>query len=136
MSHRKPTKLQFIDLWRDEASCNFIVKVDKSMETAWDNIDVGTWQKTITEPDPKADIAKILCFDCPVRELCLRDAVNDNEAEGIRGGYRFENGTVSRSDARKIFHEWGIRTKVSKKARDKSEDVIESEEVPEVREND
>lgn len=86
------------------------------MQTAWDNIDVGTWKKTTTEPDLKADVARVLCWECPVREACLRDALKDIEAEGIRGGYRFENGTVSKEDARKIFSEWGLRARVSKKS--------------------
>lgn len=98
------------------------------MQSAWDNIDVGTWEKTVTVPDPKADIAKVLCDDCPVKEFCLRDAIKDNEAEGIRAGYRFENGTVSREDSRKIFNEWGLRAKTSKKSRVPVKNV-EGEEV-------
>lgn len=117
MSHRKPTKTKFNDLWRDDAECSFIVAVEPEMETAWDNIDVGTWQKTETVPDSKADVAKNICFACPVREFCLRDALADNEAEGLRGGYRFEFGAVSKADARKIYNEWGLRAKVSKKSR-------------------
>lgn len=140
MSHRKPTKTKFNDLWRDEAECSFVVLVDETMETAWDNIDVGTWTKTETVPDSRADVAKLICYGCPVREFCLRDALNDNEAEGIRAGYRFEFGTVNKEDARKIFNEWGLRAKVSKKsrasARGVSEDYDESEDVSEVREND
>lgn len=126
MSHRKPTKTQFIDLWRDMASCAFVVKAEPETQTAWDNIDVGTWEKTVTEPDAQADVAKILCFDCPVREMCLRDALKDIEAEGIRAGYRFENGTVSKHDARKIFNEWGLRAKVSKKSRASAAGVVTS----------
>ena len=115
MSHRKPTKEKFNDLWRDEAECSFVVAVDESMKTAWDNIDVGTWERTVTVPDQKADIAKILCASCPVREFCLRDAVRDNQAEGIRAGYRFENGNVSSREARAIFNEWEIRAPVGKR---------------------
>lgn len=126
MSHRKPTKTQFIDLWRDEAQCALISKVEPEMQTAWDNIEVGTWEKTETVPDERADVAKIICFECPVREMCLRDALLDNEAEGLRAGYRFENGTVSKYDARKIFNEWGLRAKVSKKSRISAVGVVET----------
>lgn len=136
MSHRKPTKTQFIDLWRDEASCSAIVKVDPSMQSAWDNIDIGTWEKTVTEPDPKADIASALCEDCPVRELCLRDALKDNEVEGLRAGFRFENGTTSQNDARRIFNEWGLRARVSKKARVVMINDVQGEKVSEVWKND
>lgn len=117
MSHRKPTKTQFIDLWRDDSSCLPVVKVDPSMETAWDNIDVGTWEKTETVPDPQAEIAKQICYACLVRESCIRDAVKDNAAEGLRGGYRFEDGTLTRREAGRLYQELGIRAKVSKKSR-------------------
>jgi len=128
LSHRKPTKTKFNDLWRDDAECSFIVAVEPEMETAWDNIDVGTWKKTETVPDENADVAKNICFVCPVREFCLRDALKDNEAEGLRGGYRFEFGTVSKNDARKIYNEWGLRAKVTKKARSVAEgDVVDGE---------
>ena len=110
------------------------------METAWDNIDVGTWEKTVTVPDSKADVAKEICIACPVREFCLRDALKDIEAEGIRGGYRFGNGTVPKGDARDIYNEWGLRAKVSKKSRANAKGVAveydESEDVQEVRKND
>jgi len=85
------------------------------MKTAWDNIDHGTWEKDDYRPDPLEGVAKNLCATCPVLELCLQDAIKDNESEGIRGGYRFERGTVSKEDAAEIFEKYGFRAKVRKR---------------------
>lgn len=116
MSHRKPTKTKFNDLWRDQAKCLPIAQADPSMETAWDNIETGTWKKSEHNPSPLAPIAEEICVNqCPVRELCLKDAISDNEADGLRGGYRFEFGTVSRRVAQDIFNEFGLRARVSRR---------------------
>lgn len=104
------------------------------MDGSWDNIDVGGWEKTEYAPHPNAEIAKNICFACPVREKCLRDALSDNDAEGIRAGYRFEDGRVSRRDARNIFNEWGLRARLIKKNR--TVENVKSEEVQGVREDD
>lgn len=117
MSHRTPTKTDFSDEFREYAACRAVVQEDPSLTTAWDNIDVGTWEKGEFIPDPQAHVAKNICFACPVREACLRDALSDNEAEGIRAGYRFEKGYVSKEDARKMFKEFGFRAKVRKTAK-------------------
>lgn len=135
MSHTVPSKTQFYDLWREEADCLAIVQVQPEMDGSWDNVDVGTWKSYSSEPHANAEVAKQICFSCPVREACLRDALSDNEAEGVRAGYRFEDGKVSRRDARNIFNEWGLRAKVKKTRTVVSEDV-ESDEVQGVREDD
>ncbi len=117
MSHRTPTKTEFDDEFRHRAACRDAVLAEPSLATAWDNIDVGTWEEGEYVPDPQALVAKNICFACPVRELCMRDALTDNEAEGIRGGYRFERGYVSKEDARKMYQEFGMRAKVRKTAK-------------------
>lgn len=38
------------------------------------------------EDGPKAEPAKALCRICPVREICLDEAVQMSERAGIRGG--------------------------------------------------
>lgn len=114
MSHRTPTKTDFSDKWRADAACRAAVKEDPSLSTAWDNVDEGTWEKNKYVPDPQADVARKICDACPVRGLCLLDALSDNEAEGIRAGFRFERGYVTKHDARKIFAEFGVRAKVRK----------------------
>ena len=117
MSHRTPTKTYFGDEFREDAACLKASKEEPAVQTAWDNIDEGTWEKDNYVPSPLAQVAKQICLSCPVRELCLVDAIEDNEAEGIRGGYRFENGYVMREDARKIYGQFELRAKVKKNSR-------------------
>jgi len=116
VSKKKPTKTKFNDLWRDDALCLSAVSQDANLKKAWDNVDVGTWETPKYEPDPSEALAKSICNTaCPVREKCLRDALSDNEADGVRAGFRFENGNVSNSDARVIFNEFGLRARVRKR---------------------
>lgn len=113
MSHRKPTKTFFNDDWRDEALCQPAVQSEPVLATAWDNVFVD-W----TEPyavDPMENIAKAICKGCTARTDCLIDALGDNEAEGIRAGFRFNLGTVSSADAHAIRKEFGLKAKVRKK---------------------
>lgn len=116
MSHRTPTKTDFSDAFRERAACREAVKEDESLATAWDNVDAGTWEQDSYIPDEQAHVARNICFACPVREACIRDALTDNEAEGIRGGFRFEKGYLSKEDARKLYQEFGLRAKVRKTA--------------------
>lgn len=126
MSHRKPTKTDFKDKWREKAACRATATVDRSMRTAWDNI----YEEEIDDyvEDPQAETARQICFACEVRMECLSDAVADNMSEGIRGGYRFHQGTLSRRDARNLLNETGIQARVSKK-----QYIVETNKMPEVR---
>ena len=40
------------------------------------------------------EFAKVLCGDCPVRELCLAGALDRGEPWGVWGGELFERGVV------------------------------------------
>ena len=56
--------------------------------------------------------AKDICATCPVRRRCLQDAIDDPNAQGIRGGYRFHYGRpVSRDDITQMRSE-GLRVPV------------------------
>jgi hypothetical protein len=49
--------------------------------------------------DDFSEYCRKLCIEaCPVRKLCLMDALADPEAEGIRAGYHFYQGRVSKDD--------------------------------------
>ena len=53
--------------------------------------------------------AKRICRDvCPVREFCLRDAMKDEEAQGLRGGYEFDGGKVPVGIAREIVENFDV----------------------------
>ncbi len=85
--------------WHDDAACNTATQTRDDMGLAWVHDEDGA---TTQE-------AKDICASCPVRRLCLQDAVDDPNAQGIRGGYRFHYGrAVSRDDLNSMRAE-GIR---------------------------
>lgn len=60
----------------------------------------------IQEDHDLIEDAKRFCKTrCKVRDLCLQDALLDEEAEGIRGGFWFDSGRLPVADARKIRDE-------------------------------
>src|SRR5690606_29622521 len=96
-----------------------------SLKTAWDNIYVDQIDDYVS--DSLEDEAKRICKTvCRVREACLRDAISDNMSEGIRGGYRFHQGAVSRRDAFEIYDEFGLRASVSRR-KTNAEDTFDKE---------
>lgn len=77
------------DEWEDQAECS-TRKIRKTLPF-----------KVWVNPTPTEEkLAKEICVHhCNVRTECLRDALNDKYAEGVRAGYRFEDGAVSQEDA-------------------------------------
>lgn len=84
--------------WRDEGSCASVLQDDPEIADAWTN-----------EFSPFMAEAREICAECPVRLLCLKDAVEDEEAMGIRAGYHFYMGSVIVPEAREIVREIGRR---------------------------
>lgn len=83
--------------WRDDAKC-FDYFGDPIFESAWD-----------VERSELHGHAKRICEEvCPVRLACLQDALLDPEAEGMRGGYVFENGRLPLAKAREIKSKLGL----------------------------
>jgi Transcription factor WhiB len=77
--------------------CRAAIAKDDTLDTAW-----------IDETHPYQDEAIEICLECPVRLLCLQNALEDEEAEGIRGGFWFDSGTVPVADARHISTKLGL----------------------------
>lgn len=101
------------------------------METAWDNIDTGEGFTYV--PHPLASVAERICKEkCPVRDLCVRDALTDGDVEGIRGGFRFHMGRVSSRDAYAIKREYDVKVSVIRR----TGSYEPSNEVPGVSESD
>ncbi len=48
------------------------------------------------------EYARFICEECPVRSLCLLDAVEDPTAEGIRGGFEFTSGGLLKKEREKL----------------------------------
>lgn len=64
--------------WRDRALCAELCRSGEA-DPAW-------WFPTQHRPRPEKDLAKAICFRCPVREECLDWAVKLPELHGIWGG--------------------------------------------------
>lgn len=83
-------------LWRDDAACADLDE-DSVLQGAWDG------PNEVGDEHPLAHEAKKICErQCPVREKCIASALADPEAQGIRGGYTFDAGTVPVAKAREI----------------------------------
>ena len=66
--------------------------------------------------DQNREHAKSVCINvCKVRIDCLSDALQDKKAEGMRAGFFFEAGVVSRTAAREILKEFGLRAPTSQR---------------------
>lgn len=77
--------------WRDDAACDAITQAKPYMGTAW-----------VKEDHPYSEDAKRICLGCDVRLKCLQAALDNPEADGLRGGYWFENGRLPVAVAREI----------------------------------
>ncbi|MGI8984802.1 MAG: WhiB family transcriptional regulator [Acidimicrobiales bacterium] len=51
------------------------------------------------KPLAQAEMAKALCLDCPVRELCLQYALETNQMTGVWGG-------TTEEERRSIRRKW------------------------------
>lgn len=82
--------------WRDEAACLSTAMDVDGFESAW-----------ITEDHPaRAEAAGICMNDCEVRNTCLLTALLDPTAEGMRGGFWFTRGALTRKDRNKFKREF------------------------------
>lgn len=85
--------------WRSEAACREQFLEDPAFALKWDSTD----RKSV-----EFQAASEVCKDCPVRYLCVEDAVADPTARGNRGGFAFVKGVVCRTDAARIESELGL----------------------------
>lgn len=79
------------EAWRDEAACEAAIKEKPYLAGAW-----------IAEDHPYRDDARKICLGCKVRIECLMGALQNEEAEGMRGGYWFDAGKLPVAVAREI----------------------------------
>ena len=90
--------------WRDEAECALVVEIKPYMQGAWD----GPNEEDIRHP--YSDQAQEICqTECAMRLMCLKTALTNPEAQGLRGGYEFDGGTVPVADAREIVQEHNLQ---------------------------
>jgi hypothetical protein len=75
----------------------------------------------LSKTSPSHTRARRACEEsCRARIDCLLDAIRDEKAEGLRGGFFFENGGVSSKDGRKIADEFGIKVRIGRGKRQMS----------------
>lgn len=93
--------------WRERAECNTHTQVAEIMSNAW-----------IEEQHFAAETARDICVnDCPVRDSCLIAAIADPESYGLRAGYFFKNGGLTRADSNAVRAEMGVIVRVRQKSR-------------------
>lgn len=79
--------------WRAQAECATPEnkRLYISEKDLWFRLDADDPDYTEEADGPEAsalneDIAKGICYQCPVRDICLRDALEDQRIYGTRGG--------------------------------------------------
>jgi hypothetical protein len=94
--------------WRWFASCRQAFLQDPQAAALWDTRDRSSDDfKRATE----------ICKTCPVRKMCVPDAVADQTAMGNRGGYAFDKGVVTAREADKIAKEFGLEARTHRPSR-------------------
>jgi hypothetical protein len=83
--------------WREDAACVPATVLNPDLASTWTD-----------EKSPLREYAENICAECPVRQLCALDAIQDDEAEGLRGGFYFSRGRVPYSEGRKMHRALGI----------------------------
>lgn len=90
--------------WRDDAPCASLPEQNEILIGAWDGPNEDGDQSPFT------DYAVSVCVSqCKVRIECLASALRNPEAQGIRGGYIFDGGTVPVAKAREIRDTLGLK---------------------------
>ncbi len=91
--------------WRRQGMCVKAAEESPLFALAWAD-----------REDANAKEARLICkTKCPVRLECLVDALRYPDAEGLRGGFFFEQGTVRVKDKRDIEDEFSVRARTSQK---------------------
>ena len=83
--------------WHRDAACAEVTMAEPEMGSAW-----------IDREHEQAARAKEICATCPVRRLCLQDALEDIHAQGVRAGVDWDGGQVDRDGAKEIRQKFRI----------------------------
>lgn len=75
-------------LWRDQAVCATPENKKKFLydRDVWFHPDTDDPAYDADQQAEDEATALSMCFQCPVRDLCLRDALEDQRVDGTRGG--------------------------------------------------
>jgi WhiB family redox-sensing transcriptional regulator len=96
---RRPTprvELERPKSWRDDAACKGHAEVFYPI-----SYDDGRRKDVLLANQIHEEQAKAICSRCPVRDVCLQDAMDDLHEWGVRGGSsEAERNSVRRRQAR------------------------------------
>lgn len=98
--------------WRADSSCHKATEENPLLLNAW-----------ISELGLNRHQAKKICRSCPVKLICLAEALQDPHAEGMRAGYWFSNGKLTAQDRHEIERLYGLTT--SRKYADRAPKQLE-----------
>lgn len=75
-------------LWREESLCATPENVQKYFieRDIWFHPDEEDPEYDSERAEEDEELAKSICLQCPVRDLCLRDQLEDQRIHGTRGG--------------------------------------------------
>lgn len=103
MPRPMPCEAEPLATWRDESAC---ASPPAGMESAW-----------IEEGHPQNLAARGICkTQCPVRYQCLLAALADGDAEGVLGGFHFDNGALETRDRTRLHQEFGFKARAIRRA--------------------
>lgn len=107
MAHYQVTTSNLKAKWREDALCEKVIQEKPEMGTAW----VNENDKEFTED------ARTICGLCKVETQCLNDALADGGAYGMRAGFFFDNGAVTKKDQRTLAAKFGVKSVRRNKSR-------------------
>lgn len=103
--------------WREDSACSAAVEENPIIVSAWDD-----------ENSPMRTIADSICESCPVRMICLVDAIEDENSFGNRGGFFFDRGAVSTREHRNLGRNLGLQARKRQKTRVYASSLIEQDD--------
>ena len=89
------------DSWRDAALCARLIDSKVIPDSTF-----------LVDDEYNDEYLASVCAQCPVMDLCLRDACLDDTAQGYRAGYRFDRGAVLREDMRELKSKYGYEVRI------------------------
>lgn len=101
MNYAFPPHSDLFAPWRDRAACNEKAGTGDFAPNAW-----------VDEYSLSVKAENEVCEACPVKDICLMDAILDPDAEGRRATFYFEQGKLTRAEAHRLWIEHKIKARI------------------------
>ncbi len=105
-----------IEDWHEDGLCYDIAEAKPELRSAWIK---EPRDFTSVKDIENYNIARSVCDDCPMQRLCFTEAlhqVNDEgerSAQGIRGGYEFDEGRLLKADLIEARRKFGLTIRIT-----------------------